>query len=615
ESMTSAGGRRARRYATPRRFETCEMLADRGLLPAIFFIFSRAGCEAAAGQVVDFGLRLTSGEERRRIRAVAEARTAHLEPADLAVLGFDRWMRGLELGIAPHHAGMVPAFKETVEELFAEGLVRVVFATETLALGINMPARTVVIENLSKFTGEHHELLRPGDYTQLTGRAGRRGIDDAGTAVVLHSRYVEFERVAGIAAAGTHPLVSSFRPSYNMAVNLVATYPRSTAERLLDASFARFSELRRREQLEEQIDSIRAELEAEREAARCELGDVAAVVDEPRARDGVMREFASSRSAGDIIEWTTRGRVRRQVVVARSHGKRPRLVTVDEEGQLHRLSLDRLPVSSVVTGRMDLPQPIRTRDADYRLRVAEDLRGAEVGDALDLPHETAAPPAAACPDLDRHLGALRSVRRLEKRLRRLERRVREAPGGLARRFRAIIELLEARGYVTGWTLSEHGERLRVLYADLDLVLAESLRSDVFADLDAAEVAALASMFTYEPRSGPEAAAYPSRRLAERASVVLETWERLAVDEDRFGLPVTRAPEPGFVELAHRWVGGEGLDDLFEDEAPGVGDFVRNCRQLIDLLRQIRDVGDGPSETLDDAIRRLDRGVVAAAGAL
>src|SRR5690606_31818409 len=142
------------------------------MLPALYFIFSRAGCDAAALSIVEHGIRLTNTEQRERIRRIAEERTAHLTEGDLAVLGYDRWITGLEAGVAAHHAGMVPAFKETVEELFELGLLKVVFATETLALRINMPAKSGVLEPLSKFVGESHQTLRPGDYTPLTRRAG-----------------------------------------------------------------------------------------------------------------------------------------------------------------------------------------------------------------------------------------------------------------------------------------------------------------------------------------------------------------------------------------------------------------------------------------------------------
>ena len=167
------GGRRPSRSRPPSRPLVIERLDAAGLLPAITFIFSRAACDAAVRQCLDAGLRLTTPEEAEIITEVAERRTADLPEADLAVLGYGEWLTGLQRGIAAHHAGLLPTFKEVVEELFEAGLVRVVYATETLALGINMPARTVVIERLDKWNGEAHAALTPGEYTQLTGRAWR----------------------------------------------------------------------------------------------------------------------------------------------------------------------------------------------------------------------------------------------------------------------------------------------------------------------------------------------------------------------------------------------------------------------------------------------------------
>ena len=243
---------RRRRFLAPRRLDVAELLDDLNRLPAIYFVFSRAGCESAADRVAE-GITLTTSDEASAIARFAAERTAHIDDDDRAALGYERWLRRLRTGVAAHHAGIVPAFKEAVEELFAAGLVKLVFATETLSLGINMPARTVVLESLSKYTGEGHELLQPGDFTQLTGRAGRRGIDDRGTSVVLYSPHVPFDRIAGIAAAGSHPLQSSFRPTYNMAVNLVARYPRSRAEELLNASFGQFQSQREADDLAHRI--------------------------------------------------------------------------------------------------------------------------------------------------------------------------------------------------------------------------------------------------------------------------------------------------------------------------------------------------------------------------
>src|SRR6202167_4388640 len=234
------GGRRPRRVSPAYRPDTIARLDSDGLLPAITFIFSRAGCNAAVEQCLVAGLRLTTPEEVEVIQQIAERRTADIPPEDLAVLGYGEWLEGLRRGIAAHHAGMLPAFKEVVEELFAAGLVRAVFATETLALGINMPARTVVIERLDKWNGETHATLTAGEYTQLTGRAGRRGIDVEGHAVVMYQPGVDPGMVAGLAGTRTYPLNSSFRPSYNMAVNLTQRAGRARADALLRSSFAQF---------------------------------------------------------------------------------------------------------------------------------------------------------------------------------------------------------------------------------------------------------------------------------------------------------------------------------------------------------------------------------------
>ncbi|HUL27376.1 MAG TPA: DEAD/DEAH box helicase [Streptosporangiaceae bacterium] len=233
-------GRGPARFRPPRRPEVIGRLDAAGLLPAITFIFSRAGCDAAVRQCLDAGLRLTTPDEAAAITEIAEQRTAAVPESDLPVLGYGEWLSGLQRGIAAHHAGMLPTFKEVVEELFESGLVRAVFATETLALGINMPARTVVIERLDKWNGETHLPLTPGEYTQLTGRAGRRGIDVEGHAVVLWHPGMDPAAVAGLAGTRTYPLNSSFRPSYNMAVNLVGQAGLERAAALLESSFAQF---------------------------------------------------------------------------------------------------------------------------------------------------------------------------------------------------------------------------------------------------------------------------------------------------------------------------------------------------------------------------------------
>jgi ATP-dependent RNA helicase HelY len=310
------GGRRPRRFPLAYRPDVISRLDAGGLLPAITFIFSRAGCDAAVQQCLRAGLRLTTPEEADVIQRTAERRTADIPPEDLAVLGYGEWLDGLRRGIAAHHAGMLPAFKEVVEELFAAGLVQAVFATETLALGINMPARTVVIEKLDKWNGETHANLTAGEYTQLTGRAGRRGIDVEGHAVVLWQPGMDPGAVAGLASTRTYPLNSSFRPSYNMAVNLTGWAGRAKASALLESSFAQFQADRGVVGLTRQIRKSRQTMAELAAAMTCGKGDFAEYAqirralseregDQSRAR-AMSRRAEAARSLsllrpGDII--------------------------------------------------------------------------------------------------------------------------------------------------------------------------------------------------------------------------------------------------------------------------------------------------------------------------
>ena len=266
-SMGPAGRRPTMRLPVraPRRLEMVELLEDEELLPAIVFIFSRAACDDAVRQCVRDGVRLTGRADRSAIRATAERHVESLSDDDLTVLGYPEWLEGLESGLGAHHAGLVPAYRETVEECFAGGLLKVVFATETLSLGINMPARTVVIERFTKFGGAGRATLTSGEYAQLTGRAGRRGHDAEGHAVVVFGPETSLADAARVALAPPPDLRSAFRPTYNLAVNLVRRFDQETAHAVLRSSFAQWQANRapgpRRERLTEALGRRLAVLE------------------------------------------------------------------------------------------------------------------------------------------------------------------------------------------------------------------------------------------------------------------------------------------------------------------------------------------------------------------
>jgi superfamily II DNA/RNA helicase len=292
---------------------------------------------------------------------------------------------------------MVPAFKECVEVLFQRGLLKVVVATETLALGINMPARTVVLERLEKWNGESHVLLTPGEYTQLTGRAGRRGIDRVGHAVVLYQRDLDFRTVASLVGTRTYPLRSSFEPSYNMAVNLLRRHDLREAEALLGASFAQFEADQRVASKSQRLAELEEGLAGYARHLECEYGDWAAYW--ALRREVSRREKAEARARKDAVEqatacWHRRTGTRRRPPPALGRQARPRRGrrgAPDPQGHAHRPDRDR-------RAGADQGRPPRARPGARAGRADPPARQRQPAPA-GLPQGHRQPPARARPAL------------------------------------------------------------------------------------------------------------------------------------------------------------------------------------------------------------------------
>jgi ATP-dependent RNA helicase HelY len=646
-------GRPTTRFRPPSRITVIDRLDRDGLLPAITFVFSRAGCDAAVGQCVRSGLRLTTEEEAAEIRRTVERRTAELPQADLAVLGYWEWREALERGIAAHHAGMLPAFKETVEELFVRGLVRAVFATETLALGINMPARTVVLERLVKFNGESHAELTPGEYTQLTGRAGRRGIDVEGHAVVIWQPGVDPEQVAGLASTRTYPLRSSFRPGYNMAVNLVGRLGTDAARDLLEKSFGQFQADRSVVGLARRIERNAEALAGYAASMRCHLGDFTEYAalrrrvgeqEKSLSRQGVaeQREAAAdslrSLRPGDVIAVPGGRRAGLAVVLdpGLDAAADPRPLVLTEDRWAGRLSAADFPAPVEPLGRMRLPKHVDHRAPRVRRDLASSLRNTGIvapaaqrrrshGGAVDNPELATlrralrAHPCHGCDDREAHARWADRYARLERETEQLRQKVRATTHSLARAFDRIRALLAERGYLDGEEVTEHGERLARLWGESDLLTAECLRHGVWDALEPAELASVVSALVYESRrdNGPMPRV-PSGAVSEALAETVRIWAELDADERRHKVDRTREPDLGFAWPMHRWARGESLSAvLTAAEQNGVelsaGDFVRWCRQVLDLLDQIAGVAgrsSGVGRVAAQAGAAIRRGVVA-----
>ncbi|NIZ92692.1 DEAD/DEAH box helicase [Kineococcus rubinsiae] len=641
------------RRGTASRAQVLEVLNGQGLLPAITFIFSRAGCDAAVQQCLAWGVRLTTPEEGRTIRALAEERCSEIPSSDLAVLGYWEWLDGLERGLAAHHAGLLPVFKETVEHLFAAGLVKAVFATETLALGVNMPAKSVVLERLVKWNGQTHVDVTPGEYTQLTGRAGRRGIDVEGHAVVLWAPGTDPEAVAGLASRRTFPLRSSFRPTYNMAVNLVEQVGREAARDILETSFAQFQADRAVVGQAQQIRHQQEALAGYREAMTCHLGDFGeyfalrqAIGDRERelSRAGAAERRAEASQSvekltpGDVIRLPSGRRAQFAVVLDLADGKgfdgpAPRVLTQDR--QVRTISGSEFGAVVDPVARVRVPKSFNWRSPQERRDLVSSLRNAlaDVGGG-DVPRRRRPPsgadedatlaelrqrlrahPCHGCADREEHARWAVREEKLRRDTQQLQHRVEGRTGTIARTFDRVCDLLAELGYLTpdGLAVTPEGLALRRLNAETDLLVAQCLRHGVWDGLDAANLAAAVSALINESRrdEGGQADRVP-RRAEDAIAATTRWWSELTDREEAHKVPVTREPDAGLAWAVHRWASGHRLDEVLRDADLAAGDFVRRCKQLVDLLDQIAAAAtdQGVRRAAREAVDRVRRGVVA-----
>ncbi|WP_298742441.1 DEAD/DEAH box helicase [uncultured Microbacterium sp.] len=527
------------------RPQVVELLGRASLLPAIFFIFSRVGCDAAVQQVRRSGVRLTSREERDEIRQIVDARTRALPEEDLAVLGYWEWRENLERGVAAHHAGLLPAFKEVVEELFQRKLVKAVFATETLALGINMPARTVVLEKLEKFNGEARVAITSGEYTQLTGRAGRRGIDVEGHAVIQWTEALDPQAVAALASRRTYPLNSSFRPTYNMAVNLIDQFGRPRAREILESSFAQFQADRAVVGLARQVKDAEDSLAGYQKAMTCDRGDYA--------------EYA---------------RMRRE------------LTDLERKG-------DRSAPPAARKQRQEQIESLRRRLQRH--------------------------PCQTCPDREKHARWAERFWKLRRQTDKLRQQIDTRTGTVARIFDRVVDVLTALDYVAvdsagATSLTPAGATMKRIYGERDLLVAEALRTGIWAELDTAGMAALACCLVYEPRrdeAGPGEHGLPRGPFRAALNATQELWARLDDLEQDHHLPGSNPVATGLATAMHSWARGGTLDRVLDEADLAAGDFVRWTKQTIDLLDQLSIVAEPPvATTARKALDAVRRGIVA-----
>lgn len=617
--------RRPSHGLTPSRAMVVRALAKAGLVPAIYFIFSRQGCDAAVHQLLRSGVRLTDRAERAKLRDLAERVGSSLSPTDRAALGWNDFVEALSRGIAAHHAGLLPVFKSIVEEGFTRGWLKVVFATETLALGINMPARTVVLERLVKYNGETHADITPGEFTQLTGRAGRRGIDTEGHAVVLWQTGMDPRAVAGLASRRTYPLRSSFAPNYNMAVNLVRSAGRDRARALLEQSFAQFQADRKVVAAARQGMAVVGQIAEAWQDAHCDRGDFQSYA---RLRDRVgelERELARLRKQdqraavldglsrlepGDVIRVNAGKRSGWMVVIepARPGAPEPHPLVMDEDHQIARIAPEQVRAAPVVAAKVRVPKRFDRHSGADRKALArafdarlQGLSSEQAGDRVpldaELSHEIAqlraeihAHPCDSCPHREEHARFAERALRLERDNNITQRRAADRRNSIAAQFDRICAVLDALGYLDPAhpdEVTRAGMMLTRIYSELDLVVAQAIREKVFEGLNGPQLGAVLSSLVFEARAtdsgGHRMPDEPSAR-AERA--LRSVWREVGLVERDHRVERHRDLDIGFADVAAQWASGASLSDILGEFGLTAGDFVRWTRQVIDLASQI-----------------------------
>ncbi|MFN2568112.1 MAG: DEAD/DEAH box helicase [Candidatus Dormibacteria bacterium] len=560
-----AGFRYARRAPDNDLLHVVEELRRARMVPAIYFIFSRRGCGEALARCAVHGLDLTSTAEKESIDLAYETRLNAIEDEDeRCVYRAALDPRLLRRGIAMHHAGMLPYAKETVEALFTSGSIKVVFATETLSLGLNMPARACVISSFTKFNGVSFEALTSGELAQFMGRAGRRGIDTVGHGIILKEQDVDIRDIYDAALGGEMSVDSKFSPTYTMALNLLGTRSVAQAEQLLEGSFGQYQNLQRvthwahrQRNLEERLEDLRARTYRHPTVACTErtlAGYLHAVTEADEA------QAALRRSRRDHWEQGRGGR-----------GRGPR----SDPGQRY----------------------------EQQRRALRNLR-TRVNDS----------PCRRCPFLNDHRANHGEIRSVTSTLRGGREEVQRAAERYRREFTAYRNVLRDGGFIENDRPTELGSIAASLYGESSLIVADCLGNNAFSGLDPAELAATLVMLVAEDRRRDRAGGrhrFPTPNIEAAWRRLRRVAQRLSAIEAEHGLATLRPLSLDYVACVHQWTCGVPLADIEPPGGTDLGDVVKAVKNLYSLLRQMEQgLRRHPLHaTVVEARRRMERDLI------
>jgi ATP-dependent RNA helicase HelY len=557
------------------------------MVPAIYFIFSRRGCREALQRSAFHEFDLTTDDEKRAIDSAAGQRLRALVDQDEAAL-FRQMVDGnmLRRGLAVHHAGLLPYHKELVEELFQAGLVKVVFATETLSLGINMPAKAVVVSSFTKFDGVNFSTLTTGELTQLMGRAGRRGIDTIGHGVILKEADVEIGTIYEVAMGEGLVVESRFLPSYNMALNLLRLYTPEQADELMARSFGQFQKRLAADQMVDRLENIRQrlrDLDATWDCSRCRREDVAEYF---RIEDRLRAVRIEIR------------RLRREAVPVRRRGR--------QGGSL---------------GEGLRPAGERRRGDPSRKGQPQGQAGRQLHqldqERKQLQARQRKLPVLHCPRFSEHVAAYGEYRSLERELRQGERAIQEQAGEYQRKLRRLCRILTDTGFLAEERPTDKGLLAARVYGENTLLITEAVWNGWLDGLRPDELCAALAILATEDRGrdrGPrQPRRYPTPALGQTARLLRALYFRFADLEQDLDEPNLRPPAFDYVDFAYRWAAGEPMDTIPLPANVDIGDAIKAMKSLYSVLRQLefalRQAQMPLHGTVREAVHAMERDVI------
>ncbi len=621
----------------PTRIEIVENIKDYDLLPSIFFIFSRKGCDQAVEQIRKSNIQLTNEEERFEIKKYLQNRFDDIEASDWSALKVDEWIDCAIRGFSSHHAGLIPQMKEAAEYLFQKGLLKLIFATETLSVGINMPAKSVVLERMDKWNGTTHEMLSPAEFTQLTGRAGRRGIDVDGEAIIAFHPHSEPKFIANLVSSRTFELTSTFEPKYNMVLNLLEHRNLHETKILLNKSFAQYYQKKDSKNLIEQINYEKEKLTRKENEFSCHLGDIKEYYsiilninsyhkDEDRnsnkkrlIKNGLKLE------SGSIVGVKNLRRSKFALITRVLNSKKKiEFWVVLDNGEGRKIDHRSFDPNIGVVGELDLNEEIDFARKSVRDEYAKKIRitagnlnkkNISDTDVTSLKTELKNHVCHKCPQIQEHLRFGENIERNKRYINALKAHLENDFVNLEKKCDQVISLLIKLDYISSieekLTITKWGKYLKQIHSEFDLLIIESLRRNFLSNLTAIQLSCLLSGFVYNPRRDEiDIPINVDEIIKNNATEIINLSEEIIDLESKFKISTTKHPHFGMANIIKQWCNDVNLKKILLKTDIAPGDFVRNIKQIIDLLRQIKRLNiSGIANKADEAISLLDKGVV------